>query len=518
VKRDSNTKETKRENEPQELFFMLSEALETGFEWLLVRGNGSQAALKRDEIEVAFEKGKVFLECLTADGIKTWRINSLEKVENSENLENQFSLAATERPNEEAEDLELIRRISAADLLAAIKEARLEIAGRIAEIAASKIDTGKIASVRLSKGIRAGEYGGNAQILLQISPGRQIAVFARVTKKGADAEAFLVSAINWFLHVSQRAKKNKPEKVEKLWLAADKKLLGKLKKIVALLRPGWRDLITLFQVDPENSELRELKVPEFRNLWREKARKIKMPVEQIPTDTAARIAEQAPDAIDITYSAHGENLRFHGLPFARVRTLLGREKAWFRTDKKRRILEPESAGEMLALVAELKDKRSPHATNKDHYFYRASPEHWLENLLCRDITQLDANLILSPIYKQFRASSEQIDLLALRRDGRLVVIELKVSPSREMIFQAANYWRLIELQRRSGNLREARAFGDLEILDEPALVYLVAPALSVHRELEFWAGTITSKIEIYRYDIHENWRENIKVLQQVKIG
>lgn len=514
MKRDSNTKETKRENEPQELFFTLSEALETGFEWLLVRGNCAQAALKRDEIEVAFEKGKVFLECLTAEGMKTWRINSLEKVEKVENNENKFSLAATGCPGGEVENLELIRRISAADLLAAIKEARLQIAGRIAEIAASKTDTGKIASVRLSKGIRAGEYGGNAQILLQISPGRQIAVFARVTKKGADAEAFLVSAINWFLSISQRAKKNK---IEKLWLAADKKLLGKLKKIAALLRPGWRDQISLFQIDPDNSELREIKVPEFRNLWREKARKIKLPAEQIPTDTAARIAELAPDAIDITYSAHGENLRFHGLPFARVRTLLGREKAWFGTDKKRRVLEPESAPEMLALVAELKDKRSPHAANRDHYFYRASPEHWLENLLCRDITQLDANLILSPIYKQFRASSEQIDLLALRRDGRLVVIELKVSPSREMIFQAANYWRLIELHRRSGNLREARAFGDLEILDEPALVYLVAPALSVHRELEFWAGTITPKIEIYRYDIHENWRENVKVLQRIKI-
>ncbi len=505
-------------HDPQNLFFILSETLETAFEWLLVRETGANATLKRADIEVIYKKGRVLLECPTPEGVKTWRIKSLEegeRVEKGEKVDNKLLLTASADFGSETEKIELIPRTTAADLLAAIREARLEIAGKIAGAAAAKIAGAKIASVRLSKGVRAGEYGSNAQILLQIAPGKQAAVFAQVTRKGIYPEGLLVAAIWWFNAVSQRAKKNR---IEKLWLAADKKLLRKLKKVAALLKPGWRERVSLFEIDLENAALREIKIPEMRNLWREKIRKLKIPAAQIPTELAQKIADLAPEAIDITYSAHGENLRFHGLPFARVRSLLGTERAWFGAGKKRRLLEPGSDDELRALAGELKKKRHHRTAEKDHYFYRASPEHWLESLLSRDITRLDANLILSPIYRQFRASSEQIDLLALRRDGRLVVIELKVSPSRECVFQAANYWRLIESHRRSGNLREARAFGDLEIADEPALVCLAAPALSFHRDLEFWAGLISPKIEIYRYELHENWREEIKVLQRSKLG
>jgi hypothetical protein len=109
-------------------------------------------------------------------------------------------------------------------------------------------------------------------------------------------------------------------------------------------------------------------------------------------------------------------------------------------------------------------------------------------------------------------------LLALRRDGRLVIIELKVSPDREMIFQAADYWLKIELQRRKGNLQKAKIFGDLEITDAPTLIYLVAPTLSFHYDFEFLSKTVSPEIEIYRFDLNENWREDLKVLRRGKLN
>ena len=124
---------------------------------------------------------------------------------------------------------------------------------------------------------------------------------------------------------------------------------------------------------------------------------------------------------------------------------------------------------------------------------------------------------MSPLYNQFRAEKDKIDLLALHRDGRLIVVELKVSPDREMIFQAADYWRKIELQRKSGNLQKAKIFGDLEIADAPTICYLVAPALSFHRDFDFLAKTVSKEIEIYRFDINENWRESLKVLRREKL-
>ncbi|HEV7643557.1 MAG TPA: hypothetical protein VGO50_06375 [Pyrinomonadaceae bacterium] len=510
MKNDSNTNQTAGENRPQDMFFELSETLESGFEFLLLRENGAQISLKRGEIEPVFENGKAFLQCMTGDGLKVWRIISGKREEK------RLLLAAA--AGSDSERLELIPRITAADLLAGIKGARLEKAGEIAAIVAANVPNSKIARLKLSPGIRAGEYGGSAQILLQTSGKEQAAVFAQVVSKIANPEAFLVSAMSWFFNISGRAKN---VRIEQLWLVADKRTLTKLKKIVALMKPRRREQIRLFTVDEENKTIGEIKVPEFNRLWREKPRKLKIPREQELSETARHLKALAPEAIDVTFSAHGENLRFHGLPFARVRTLLGKEKAWFGIDRKRRILDEDSGEDLFKFFEELKANRNHETTNKAHYFFRASPEHWLESILRRDITQLDANLILSPIYHQFRAAAKlggQIDLLALRRDGRLVIIELKVSPSRELVFQAAGYWRQIEIQRRSGNLAKARAFGDLEIADVPALVYLVAPALSFHRDLEMWAATISSKIEMYRYDLHENWRENIKVLQRTRIG
>ena len=93
-----------------------------------------------------------------------------------------------------------------------------------------------------------------------------------------------------------------------------------------------------------------------------------------------------------------------------------------------------------------------------------------------------------------------------------MIIELKTQPDREMVFQAADYWRKIELQRRRGILHEADLFDGREILDKPALIYLAAPAWSFHRDFEFFAQTVAPEIELWRFELHENWRENVKVL------
>ena len=87
-----------------------------------------------------------------------------------------------------------------------------------------------------------------------------------------------------------------------------------------------------------------------------------------------------------------------------------------------------------------------------------------------------------------------------------------------MIFQAIDYWRKVELRRLSGNLQKAKIFGDLEIKDEAPLVYLVAPMLSYHKDFTFLACTISPEIEVYRFDLNETWRENLRVIRRTKIN
>jgi len=133
-------------------------------------------------------------------------------------------------------------------------------------------------------------------------------------------------------------------------------------------------------------------------------------------------------------------------------------------------------------------------------------------------------LIIAPLHAQFRTArggrlgARPIDLLALRQDGRLVVIELKVFEDREHVLQGADYWRRVEAHRRRGHLSRAKLFGERRIRDEPPLVYLVAPTLRLHPSFRKLAQMIAPDIEIYRFDINEDWRSGVRVMRRLRVN
>ena len=140
------------------------------------------------------------------------------------------------------------------------------------------------------------------------------------------------------------------------------------------------------------------------------------------------------------------------------------------------------------------------------------------------MTRLDPGLRLAPIHAQFRAApgagaaaARPVDLLALRRDGRLVVVELKVSEDAALALQGADYWRRVEAQRRAGNISRARLFGDAELSDEPPLLYLVAPMLRFHRSFHALARCLSPRIETYRLDLNEDWRAGVRVVRRCAV-
>jgi hypothetical protein len=229
--------------------------------------------------------------------------------------------------------------------------------------------------------------------------------------------------------------------------------------------------------------------------------------------------------IDVVRARHGETLRFLGLPFARVRRLAGREQVWFGVPGSGQaiLLGEENWPEFARLLEELSAHRRPAPPDPRHAFHRAAPENWLEVLLRRNITRLDPGLIVSPLHAQFRPArgaggSRPVDLLALRRDGRLVVIELKVSEDAALPLQGADYWRRIAAYHQAGHVSRARLFGDAGISDESPLVYLVAPMLRFHRSFEALARCITPEVEMYRFDLNEDWRAGVRVVRRTRVG
>lgn len=107
---------------------------------------------------------------------------------------------------------------------------------------------------------------------------------------------------------------------------------------------------------------------------------------------------------------------------------------------------------------------------------------------------------------------------ARRRDGRLVVIELKVSEDAALALQGADYWRRVRAQQRAGHIESARLFGDAEVSDEPPLVYLAAPMLRFHRSFHTLARCVRPEIEMYRLDLNEDWRSGVRVVRRACVG
>jgi len=476
----------------------ISEAVASRFEWLLVNEAGRTFPLNNTEIEIETGRGSVRFGYTDDTGFHLRRIEQFRKNES----ELHFDVKGARQTN--FETLRLIPRTAAAELSLEVELARLRKANETAALVEAAIPGQKLVRVSLDK-----QRGRIAKIILKAKSGSQAIVIADVT--GTMTHESLTSSA---LLQLERLRDRKKDPVNEISIAAAKTSARNLRKLHALLMP--RCGLSVMELTDKKGETSARYLPPLHltDLWRERPSKLNIPSELVLSRTAAELVSLAPEKIDVVFSKQGETVRFLGLPFARVRKVFDRERGWFGVGRKQTILTRENFSGVAELIDELETYRTANSDVKKHEYYKSLSEAWLGSILRRDISLLDANLILSPLYNQFRTSRDKIDLLAIRRDGRLVIIELKTSPDRDLIFQAADYWRKIELQRRRGELAKARLFGDREIIDKPALIYTVAPALCFHRDEPFFAKKLIPEIEIWRFDLHENWRKKIKVIQR----
>jgi hypothetical protein len=491
-------------------------SLEARGEWFLREGSdGARVELRRGEWELRVAQGALVLSYWGESGARTWRVAAWA----TEGVG--IVLEASRRMGGVRARLELVPRASVASAREAVAEARRAECKRMAALVC-EFTGAKLEQARLSVGARRGEPGRWARILLRRGRER-IAATAPVVPAGAEvAESFLASALLWHARIGE---KSRSTIAPKLWLVAPTKLAAAIAERLALLRESLRLAVSLFEVDEERRSMTQLRAPGLEELLDAHAPRIFRPTEQAHSEIVEGVVALAPEEIDVVRARRGETLRFNGLSFARVRRLMEREHLWFGVEgaPRRAPLDEGSAPGLLKLIAELKEHRRADAPDRRHALYRAAPEAWLESILRRDITRLDPGLRLAPLHAQFRASREgagtarPVDLLALRRDGHLVVVELKVSEDATLALQGADYWRRIESHRRAGNIERARLFGDAEISDEPPLIYLVAPMLRFHRAFQTLARCISTDIEMYRFDLGEDWRAGLRVVRRQRV-
>jgi hypothetical protein len=544
-------------------------------EWFMTIDGRSPLNINADEFEFSATHSRVIFSCFTESGSRTWRVTGWNW------QVNKLSLAVSRRMGAETATIELVPRASAKAIVASIAAARQERCEKLAQIVAQYIEgvgcrvsgvvdkhdsskhkrqsdleqsTGandsvrtlkhsaghvdlhptpnalhpgvhpsvKIETAKLSPGMRRDQPGRYARIVLRL-PHERVAVTGTVTQSDVrNVDALFSSALLWFQRMLDSPKR---PSIQRLLLVVEHGILEASRQRHVLLRDSLRGRIELFEVDDDWKEINRVKPSERRHLWRKRLNRFPPVNEPGLSERANEIRSYAPHSIDAVASRHGQTLRYHGLPFARVRRVMDQDRIWFGIEgSRRRQLDAFHQPDWTKLFRDLETYRNERCRDRRHWLYRASGEAWLESILRRDITRLDPGLIIAPLHAQFRTSqagptgARPIDLLALRHDGRLVVIELKVTEDREHVFQGVDYWRRVEAHRRRGHISAARLFGDREISDESPLVYLVAPTLHFHPSFQTLARTIAPDIEIYRFDINEDWRSGVRVVRRERVN
>ncbi|MFZ0061956.1 MAG: hypothetical protein WAL47_07950 [Pyrinomonadaceae bacterium] len=485
-------------------------------EWFCTLSEGNVQALRRVELAVDVLNGRLMFSCWTEQGMRSWRVGAWKW--SGEKL----VLEASRRLGAERPVIEIIPRASASSIAATVKAARLLRCEQLARLAAASRPGLRIERTSLSPGARRGQPGKYARIILRQKHQRIAVTGSVASSKASETDAFLASALLWFTRASERSR---PPYIQQLWLIVDQDIKKSLTTRLALLRDSLREVIVVNELNDGGTALLEVYCPERKDLWKKGLSRFPPGLLAEVSELAASITAEAPHAIDVVHARHGQTLRYLGMPFARVRQVFSSERVWFGIEgSHRRLLEERTFHFYAELMNDLREHRSATAADHRHALYRNAAEAWLESILRRDITQLDPGLIIAPLYAQFRLARggrlgvRPIDLLALRQDGRLVVIELKVSEDREHVLQGADYWQRVEAHRRRGNIARAKLFGERKISNESPLVYLVAPTLRVHPAFQTLARTISSDIEIYRFDINEDWRSGVRVMRRIRVN
>jgi hypothetical protein len=232
------------------------------------------------------------------------------------------------------------------------------------------------------------------------------------------------------------------------------------------------------------------------------------------------IVRLAPDLIEINQRGRLILLSIRGLDFARVS--ITRKQAEFGVGELKERLDDNNRSRLQRLVNEIIAQRDAASDHRNSPLFRDQSERWLESIIRRDVSAIDASLDPRYVYSQVPAyRGEQrsfIDLLTVTREGRLVVIELKVAEDEEFPFQGLDYWLRVEWHRPRGDFERRGYFEGVKLAEAAPLLYLVAPLFRFHATTALIASSISDRVPVYRIGINENWGAGVRVLLSERLN
>lgn len=278
----------------------------------------------------------------------------------------------------------------------------------------------------------------------------------------------------------------------------------------------------LYEFDEREDSLAQVEISDRGNLATRMARAVdeERALERF-RGSIDRIRGTLPDAEAVVLSPAEISFRVCGLEFAQARIAHDprnfqlAEEIVFGVGAEARVLDERNQADfadLIRLAAVVRRKDGP----KNHALWRMHPERWLEAMAAGNIETLDGRLRTEHVYRQvpaFAAADRgMMDLLAMTRENRLAVIELKADEDIHLPLQGLDYWSRVEWHRACGEFTKFGYFPGCEISSEKPLLMLVAPALHVHPSTDTILRYLSPEIEWQLVGIDERWREQLRVV------
>lgn len=247
----------------------------------------------------------------------------------------------------------------------------------------------------------------------------------------------------------------------------------------------------------------------------------------------ALVPQAARDRVDVrARSATEVCMLLHGLEFASVRhgasahSFEHEDEVTFGAGSGETLLVPDNEGLCRDLLGRLFQSRHADGPLTDPLF-RMAPERWLESRLRSALPEMLPELRGDLIYNQVPALSTGdrglLDLLALDRHARLVVIEIKANEDLHLPLQALDYWMRVRALNSDRKPSAATAepasaftrsgyFPGIEISPLPPRLLLAAPALRIHPANEPVLRYLSPEIEWELLGLTEHWRRDLKIV------
>jgi hypothetical protein len=494
------TEELSRIRYDLELFLM-------GGEFDLYEDERFIATVQPERAAADLSYGKIILSCWGEDWSRSWRVASREAATDG------LRLRCTKQMGRSICLLELTR--GKATVSQAVS--RNEFARRLAMMIESNFAGYRVERAVTSRDDTRHLAGVHARLIIKHRGKTIAAVGCGQNETQVTIDAALTSGLTWL-----DALRKKRSFIDRLIIFAPRARATTLATRLTCVQIAGAT-VSLAEVDEASGRIENVSAFDQGDLADNLRRTVWPRDQNIPpviSGLIEPILNLAAADIDTNRKGNWIALSIRGLEFARVSIKDRCVEFGIETPRKR--LDDTNRRELQKLIRACVANRSPDSERRDDLLYRSQPERWLEAVIRRDVTVVDPTLDPRYAYSQVPAYRGEhrsfIDLLTATREGRLVVMELKVTEDSEFVFQGVDYWLRVEWHRLRGDFERRGYFKGLKIADSAPLLYLVAPLMRFHATTRLVARAVSDRVPVYRIGINEDWRGGVRVLLSERLN